>query len=995
MTNFSFLNDLRSLPNPGRIENAAVGRARWLETVGADGDSAIADFARELVAEPGGAALLDSLFGNSPFLGHCALLEGAFLRDLLVRGPKAAFDSVLADIAAAGAADREGLMRTLRQGKRRASLLIAVADIGGVWGLEQVCGSLSALADEALQSSLTHLLRDAAGRGQFAPHDPDRPWERSGLFVLAMGKLGARELNYSSDIDLIVLYDGDLARRTGIESPQEFFVRLTRNLVPLIAERTADGYVFRTDLRLRPDPRSTPLALSVLAAETYYESVGQNWERAAMIKARPAAGDVEAGAEFLARLRPFVWRRNLDFAAIEDIQSIKRQIDAQRGARPPAVAGHNVKLGAGGIREIEFFTQTQQLIWGGRDPELRQVRTLDALAALARTGHADADACGDMARAYRYLRTVEHRLQMIDDRQTQTLPENADDLAALAVFAGHDGLADFSDTLLGHLSRVRARYAALFQAEPALSAEAGDLVFTGVEDDPNTLATLAEMGFRDGPAVSGVIRAWHHGHVRATRSTRARELLTGLMPGLLAALARTADPDAALLKFNDFLTGLPAGVQIFSLLRSNPELLDLLADIAGSAPRLAEALSRRPILLDGVLTSAFFVPPADAATRQGELGDALLQARDYQDVLDITRRWVADETFKIGIQLLRGAVDAGAAGPWLSDTADIAIRALLRQTEDAFAAAHGRIPGGGMAVLALGKLGAREMSIGSDLDLVFVYDNPGGHESSDGDRPLAPTVYFSRLSQRLISALSAQTAEGSAYEIDMRLRPFGQDGPIAISREAFAKYHAETAWTWEHMALTRSRIVCGPPALRDALAATVRDALTRKRDPAALRADIAAMRGRIAAEHRPDSPWDVKYVHGGLIDVEFIVQYLQLRHARARPEVLAGDTLGALAALAEAGVLAAADSETLARAARLWRALQNMLRLVNVGRFDEAKAAEGLRNALVRAGAECGAADFAGLRRSVLSTAEEVAAVFDRLIGPPPAAGDQEEDKRK
>ncbi|MHA1113461.1 MAG: bifunctional [glutamine synthetase] adenylyltransferase/[glutamine synthetase]-adenylyl-L-tyrosine phosphorylase [Alphaproteobacteria bacterium] len=983
MSNFPLLADLRLLPKPARSESAAIGRARWLE-LGADcGDSEIGDFAHALAEDAGGRALLDSLFGNSPFLGQCARQEMAFLRDLLIDGTGPAFDAILDGIAAT-TADRAGLMRVLRVAKRRAALMIAIADIGGLWTLEEVSGALSALADAALQAALDHLLRAGAARGQIDIGDAARPSERSGLFVLAMGKLGARELNYSSDIDLIVLYDSEHAALAGVAEPQEFFVRLTRNLVPLIAERTADGYVFRTDLRLRPDPRSTPLALSVLAAETYYESAGQNWERAAMIKARPAAGDVEAGAAFLSRLRPFVWRRHLDFAAIADIQPIKRQIDTQSGARSLSVAGHNIKLGAGGIREIEFFAQTQQLIWGGRDPELRQIRTVDALEALARTGHAGAPACRDMIAAYRYLRVVEHRLQMIDDRQTQTLPEDEDALTALAVFLGYADLPAFTDDLMGHLERVRSHYAELFQTEDALSAESGNLVFTGVEDDPNTLRTLARMGFRDGPAISGVIRNWHHGQVRATRSTRARELLTTLMPGLLAALARTADPDTALMKFNDFLTNLPSGVQIFSLLNSNPELLDLLADIAGSAPRLAEALGRRPILLDGVLTRAFLVPPADAATRQGALEDSLIQARDYQDVLDICRRWVADEIFQVGVQLLRGSADAVSAGPWLSDTADIAIRVLKRQTEEEFAAAHGRLLGGGMAVLALGKLGAREMSIGSDIDLVFVYANPEGHEDSDGDRPLVPAVYFARLGQRLISALNARTAEGRAYDVDMRLRPFGQDGPIAIGLDAFVKYQGETAWTWEQMALTRARIVCGPPELRDSLAATIRATLTRRRDPEALRADIAKMRGRIASEHKPDSPWDVKYVPGGLIDVEFIAQYLQLRHAHERPEILAGDTLAALAALAAAGLLETRDAEALTRAARLWRSLQNMLRLVNVGYFDETKAAEGLRDVLLRAGGDAGAADFADLKRRVLSTAEEAAAIFARLIGPPP-----------
>ncbi|MGE5147768.1 MAG: bifunctional [glutamine synthetase] adenylyltransferase/[glutamine synthetase]-adenylyl-L-tyrosine phosphorylase, partial [Candidatus Eiseniibacteriota bacterium] len=594
-------------PRPGNLELATLGFDSWREAVAQIADPALAEFARDLTGELEGRALLEAVFGNSPFLTRCLLRDLALFRDWLVVGPDEAWRRMIEETRALTGPDqpRDALKAALRVARRRAALLTGLSDIARLWSLEQVTARLSEFAEFALDRASESLLTAAAASGLFTLDDSDRPIAHSGFIVLGMGKLGGRELNYSSDIDLIVLYDDERMRPPDPSRLQQGLVRLTRDLVQILEERTGDGYVFRTDLRLRPDPGATPLAISVIAAETYYESMGQNWERAAMIKARPVAADLEAGEAFVSMLRPFVWRKHLDFAAIQDIHSIKRQINAHRGGGRIEIPGHNVKLGRGGIREIEFFAQTQQLIWGGRIPTLRQSGTCDALRALAAGGRIADRVAEEMIDSYRFLRTVEHRLQMAEDQQTHALPTDDAGLAALAAFMGYPGADPFIRDLEGHLRRVERHYAELFEEQPALGPS-GNLVFTGGEHDPETLATLAKLGFTDTGRVSSVVRAWHHGRYRATRSQRARELLTELMPALLAALAKTADPDTAFVRFDEFLHGLPAGVQLFSLLYQNPGLLDLLAEIMGSASALAQHLSRRPSLFDAVLTAGFF-----------------------------------------------------------------------------------------------------------------------------------------------------------------------------------------------------------------------------------------------------------------------------------------------------------------------------------------------------------------------------------------------------
>ncbi len=955
----------------------------WDEQIAKLEDPAEIVFARSLAEDPLAGRLLRAIFANSPFLSQCILRDTAFFLQLLRDGPEKIFRDLIAGLQALEADDRDrrSLMQALRSARRRAALLIALADLTGTWPLEDVTDALTRFAATTLSVSLAHLLRQAAQRNELVLPKPEKPLEDCGVVILAMGKLGAGELNYSSDIDIIVLFDPSRIDYRGRRTTQEAMVRLTRDLVTLMEERTGDGYVFRVDLRLRPDPAAMPLALSLVAALTYYESMGQNWERAAMIKARPIAGDLRLGEAFLRELEPFVWRKNLDFWAIQDIHSIKRQIHAHKGGARIALRGHNIKLGRGGIREIEFFAQTQQLIYGGRDPSLRSPRTIAALAALAKAGRINPGAAEKLTEAYQFLRRLEHRLQMIEDQQTHDLPEDEKGFATLAALMGEASPEDFRNEVLRQLRRVESYYAELFEEAPSLSAP-GNLVFTGGEAEPATLATLEQLGFADGQRVFGLVRGWHHSRHRATRSTRARELLTELMPALLEALGRTPNPDAALVKFDEFLSGLPAGVQLFSLLHANPDLLGLLAEIMGTAPALADHLSRNPGLLDAVLSGDFFARSPSRAAMDQELAERLARARDFQDVLDLSRRWTNDRKFQAGVQLLRNSNTLEETCRALSDIADTVIAALVHPVLEEFAKTRGRLPGAELAILGLGKLGSREMTVSSDLDLIFIYDIEEGIEASDGPKPLAPSHYFARLSQRLINALTAPTGEGRLYEIDMRLRPSGQSGPIATPLSGFRRYQEEDAWTWEHMALTRARVISGEPAFARRIEAALREILCRARDPDRLVVDVADMRRRIDREFAARSLWDVKYLRGGLVDLEFLAQYLQLRHAHDHPQVLARRPDLAFAGLAEAGVLGGAAAQQLIDAITLVRAVQGFLRLTAGARFDEAEATEGLKASLARA---AGCADFAALKDRLLATAQGVLEVYEDMIEAPAA----------
>jgi glutamate-ammonia-ligase adenylyltransferase len=990
--------DPERLPRPFDAAAAAIAAERFAEVGAAE---------RAFAASATGAALLAALGGHSPYLADLAVRESAAMLLLAEAGPDEAFERAIAPLGAVDpATTRPALAALLRRAKRQGALAAAVADIAGLWPLERVTGAISDLAEAAIDAACAHLLRDAAARGELRLSGAQRAEPRlvgrnSGLVVLGMGKLGGRELNYSSDVDLMVLFEPETAAYHA-DRAQAVHVRIARDLVRLLEERTADGYVFRTDLRLRPDPAATPLAVSVPAAISYYESMGQNWERAAMIKARPVAGDRAAGEAFLREIRPFVWRRHLDFAAVADIHSIKRQIHAHKGAKGAgatiAVEGHDVKLGRGGIREIEFTAQVLQLIWGGRDPGLRDPTTIGALGALAAAGKIDPRAVRDLSEAYVFLRNLEHRLQMVDDRQTHRMPEDAPGVARIASFMGFPDDAAFRRAFTGHMEKVERHYGRMFEAEPTLASEEvrGSLVFTGVEDDPATIATLRAMGYGNPSGVAAMVRGWHHGHTRATRSERARELLTALMPALLAAFAKQRDPDAALARLDGVLGRLAAGVQVLSLLERNPALLGRLAGILGAAPQLADHLARHTAALEGLLLGAEGTLGSAAATLPGQLADA----RHFEEALEAARRLVQEGKFEIDAAALEGALDIDAAGEARSGLADAAISSLMPHVATAFAERHGKVKGGALAVVALGKLGGREMLPGSDLDLLLIYDHAAGAEMSAGRarkgmpaiRPLPVSQYFARLAHQVIGAITAPGAEGRLYDVDMRLRPSGSKGPVAVSLAAFRRYHAEEAWTWERMALTRARVVAAPPALRRKVEAAIQGALLRPDAAGKAIPDAVAMRARMLRDLPPDGPWDVKLGRGGLVEVEFVAQALQLVHARQHPGVLATTTRVALARLAEVGALEAEEARALVAAERLWRTISGLLRLT-VGRWREAalpeSVAAALLNACRRLAPEDAPVDLPALQAQMAARANEVRAVFERRLGRPETSGDR------
>ena len=968
-----------------RVSEAPTARndARTLGAMAALTERARADAAlaplSDALGNPRATELLAGIFSGSPFLTGLIERDPARLEKISTTAPEARLEELKAELTSrlVAAATRADAMRALRAFKIEVALLTALADLAGVWPVLVVTGALTECADAALRGAVDFLFREAVTRGQWLP-EADGSGRPSGYIVLAMGKYGAGELNYSSDIDLIVFYERDRIRTAPGVEPQAFFVRLTRDLVQLMAERTGDGYVFRTDLRLRPDPGATQIALSTTAALIYYESFGQNWERAALIKARACAGDLDAGDELLDELSPFIWRKYLDYAAIADVHAMKRQIYAYRGFGHIAVAGHNIKLGRGGIREIEFFVQTQQLIAGGRQPELRARQTLEAMEKLAERGWIKPRVAHELSEAYLYLRRIEHRLQMVADEQTHEIPDDAARLESFALFCGYRDTAGFSRELTARLETVQKHYAALFEHAPQLSSGGVNMVFAGQRDDPDTVTALKEMGYQRPAEVLAIIRGWHHGRYPSVRSPRARERLTEVQPLLVAALADTADPDRALASFDRFIAELPAGVQLFSLLRANPGLLRLLADIMGTAPRLARILSRRRRLLDAVLDprTLGMLPTAAELDRliDAEMG---VGENDMQHVLDRARVIGSEQQFLIGIRVLSGAIKANQAGGAYALLAERLIDALRRAVERELVRTHGKVPGGGAAVLAMGKLGGREMTATSDIDVILIYDYDDAATQSDGVRALAPTQYYARLTQRLISALASATAEGSLYEVDMRLRPSGQQGPVATQLKTFVDYQTSSAWTWEHMALTRARVISGPQPLRARVEAAVRASLVWPRDRAKIAADVRDMRARIAKEKGTEDIWDLKQVRGGLVDVEFIAQYLQLVHAQAHPEVLDQNTVEAYRKLRDAGVLAPAHADVLIPATRLLHDLTQILRLCIEGQFDPATAPSGLKELLARAG---DAPSFPELEVRLRESLADTSRLFDEII---------------
>jgi glutamate-ammonia-ligase adenylyltransferase len=786
--------------------------------------------------------------------------SSAFLRTQLERLPEVADALASGDIGGALAAARaEGeaadAMVAVRRERSGFALALGIADLAG-WPFEKVVGPLSDLADRQIARALA---------AAFAERTPEA--DPRGFAIVALGKLGGRELNYSSDVDLILIYDPLTLPRKPREEPDQAAVRIGQRIVEILQKRTEEGYAFRVDLRLRPSPEVTPIALPVDAAISYYESSALPWERAAFIRARIAAGDPVLGRYFLDAVHPFVWRRSLDFGAIGEIGSITRRIRDHYAQGQAFGPGYDLKRGRGGIREVEFFVQVHQLIHGGREPALRVPATLDALAALAGAGWIAAKDAAALGDAYRVLRTIEHRLQMIDDRQTHSLPADAAELDTVARLHGLADGAALLALLRPHVERVAAIYDTLDEGE----------IDRLPEGEAALERALAGAGFAEPGAARARIDGWRSGKVRSARTNAAREPFEAMLPELIAAFGASPDPMAALNRFDDLILKLPTGVNFYRLLEARPALIEHLATILSHAPALAEQLGRRPVLLDGLIDASAFAPTAPVPELIEDFAHADRRGEDYQLLLDRVRRRVNERRFSLGVQLVAAHTDPLAVTLGYSRIAEAAIGVLADAAIAEFEQAHGRVPGSELLILGLGRLGGEALTHASDLDLVYLFS--GSHEGeSDGPRPLRATDYFNRLAPRVTAALSVATAAGPLYDIDTRLRPSGSDGLIAVSLESFAGYHARQAWTFEHMALTRARPVYGSAAGREALQAVVDAVLRQDRDPERLVADALAMRAEMDRHKPADGPFDIKRGTGGLIDLEFAIHVLQLRH---------------------------------------------------------------------------------------------------------------------
>ncbi|MCF8473763.1 MAG: bifunctional [glutamine synthetase] adenylyltransferase/[glutamine synthetase]-adenylyl-L-tyrosine phosphorylase [Emcibacter sp.] len=873
----------------------------------------------ELINKKDNRNLLQAIFSDSPYLSQLLLRNIDFCHDLFSKSFDILFSQLIEDLTEKLPLidDSSHFGKILRKAKAKMALIISFADLSGEWPLKMITQRLTEFAEISVSFTVSHLLRREMVKGNLAvpDHFKDIPSDQlkatpdiskdTGYVVLAMGKMGGYELNYSSDIDLIVLYDNDIVRYTGRKSAQDMFIKLTQNLVKIIQERTSEGYVFRTDLRLRPDPGATAVALSMEGAEVYYQSMGLNWERAAMIKARPVAGDIKAGYDFLSRIKGFVWRKHLDYAALEDIYSIKKLIHQHHGHQPIAFAGQDIKLGHGGIREIEFYAQIFQLISGGREPDLRIAPTCDALNALVKAQKISEADNKKLQTAYVYLRTLEHRLQMINDDQTHSMPESEGDLKRITRFMGYQNRIDFEDVLSQYLHNVHSLFTDLLkEAHQDDDDNEQLLAFPSGHYNHNTLEVIKNNGYNDPKAIYDIILTWNLGRYRACRTERARKLLQSFIPDILSNFARSGKPDRSFRRFDEFLSRLPSGIQLFSFIKAHPWLLELLSEIISVAPYLSDQLAKRPLLLDAVLNNDFFKNSFTTKHLSDHLEGLLTVAKDFQDILDITRKWASEHKFQVGVHILQNKIDSKTAGRNLSLLADVILNVMLKKVEEEFAQKHGKFEHAQMVVLGLGKFGGQELTSTSDLDLVFIYEV--GHEAvlSDGNKPLTINHYFSRLSQQFINSLTAMTSEGKLYEIDMRLRPSGNAGPIAITLNSFAEYQKNTAWNWEHLALTRGRVIVGSDDLSHKITTIINQALCNEiRDQNKLLQDVFSMREKLRAEFGSEDIWSIKHTRGGLVDIEFICQYLLLKHAAQYPEILVTNTLDQILQLKKFAIL--------------------------------------------------------------------------------------------
>ena len=927
---------------------------------------------------------IGTMFGYSPYLSSIALKNIDFICNLFTKGPNEGIKEVFAHIEAplSSAIDIAELMEQLRVGKAMLALTCAYADLNCIWPLTRTTQALSQFASKALNIALAFLLTREVRKGNIetpalstSSTDIINPsiCDDCGFFILGMGKLGANELNYSSDIDLIALYNPEKIKYLGKKTIGHFFVGITQELMQIMERRTMHGYVFRTDLRLRPDPGSTPPAISIIAAETYYHTVAVNWERSAMIKASPIAGDTKEGKAYLDNLSSWIWRRSMDFAAIQDIAAIKNHLNQHYEQSDKDFAGFDVKLGRGGIREIEFFAQINQLLYGGRHPVVRRRGTIETLHTLVEEGLLDTNICARLSVAYEFLRTLEHRLQMVNDEQTHTIPADSEAIQHIAHFMGYTNPEALKSALHSHTNYVNEVYQNLLPNE----ANENPIGFSQGQIEHK----FKGLGYTSTKDMANITASWRSAKYRALKTDRSQSLLEECIPTLIEAFAAMSNPDAALSRFDMFLSKLPAGVQLFALFQANPSLFALMARVMGLAPALAETLAKKPLLWELLLEPNFFEPIEDKTLLTEQLKGMIARARDYQDVLDIARQFAEEYKFRIGVQLLESIATADESMKSLALVADVTLEQLVPEVEREFEARYGHFNNGGIAILAMGKYGGNELTHTSDLDIVFLYYVDDMNGASSGKRSLGPSQYYSRLGQNIITSITALTSEGRLFEVDTRLRPSGNQGPLVVTLNTFRDYYSKDAWTWEHMALTRARIIKEPQYFSGELINEIREILTNERDQTSLIKAVADMRRKLRSTNRTQNPWALKHIRGGLIDIEFICQYLLLKEGEKYPDLFSSNMDTAFKNLADMNLIDPSIAEDLVIARNMMQNIQSILRLCMGDKApEESSFSLGLKEILCRSSKF---ETFSALKENLLNTQANIYKHFETLIDIP------------
>lgn len=897
------------------------------------------------------------ILGGSPFLSGILCRKPIFLEQLLIAGgidETCDEAQMLNDLRQAipEQVDFFELKAGLRRYKAQQILRIGSRDLAGLASLEEVTAELSGLAAACLQRAYEVCgFQLQAEYGQPLENKENGQQSPAKMTILGMGKFGGNELNFSSDIDLIYCYSSTNGETCGGSrgekiSLHRYFVKLAELVSRALNQVTEDGFVFRVDTRLRPDGNSGDLAISITAAETYYESWGQSWERAAMIKARPVAGSISLGVELLQRLKPFIYRRYLDFGMIEDIKLMKQKINAslsreQEGER-------NLKLGRGGIREIEFFIQALQLVNAGTRPQLQYRNSLRMLQLLQAEGLVEAEEQQQLSDAYRFLRTVEHRIQIVQEQQTHSLPVRPAELLALARRSGFADSESFSAELERHRQCVNNIFKDLFHStEEDLQQMRPEVNFIfDLESDPDLVKDLLEeKGFSNPDGAYQSLNLLRGGDPHKRLTERGRRCLEKLAPLLLGELLDSANPDRALNNLETFIGGIRARTSYFSLLAENPGIVKLLIALFSSSQLLSRIFIQRPELLDTLVSRSYAVEDKDRQQLADSLAEQMRLATDYELQLDGLRRFRNEEFLRIALSDLHGQMRQGQGARQLSWVAEVCLEQAVQMSQHElvtrFGAPYAADAGDdaqetAFAIVAMGKLGGLELNYHSDLDIIFIYDSEGQTRPAVGTdqnrfRSISNHEYFAKLAQRIITALTLMTREGVVYEIDTRLRPSGNQGPLVTSLSAFKRYHHESAQSWERQAMTKARVVCAPAEFAERLQQLVSELAFDRPLSGDLKSEIYRLRGRMEKEiaKETEDQFNIKTGRGGMVDVEFIAQYLQLRYAQQVKALWQQNTLEILRVLADNDILPVAEAKQLIKGYKFLRRLENKLRLLH------------------------------------------------------------------